>query len=602
MSVLDSWVAASLAPFALWILVSSLDDLVLDLALLWQWVRRRFFSASGVPVPTPAELDRIPEKRIAVFVPLWREHRVIARMLEHNIAAIRYRNYHFFIGAYPNDQPTLEAVRDCESRFPNVHMTLCPHDGPTSKADCLNGIYQGMLLFEAERQVRFEVMVMHDAEDVIHAESLRLVNYFARTCDMIQIPVLPLLTSFWNFTHGIYCDEFAEFQTKDLPVRQVLGGFLPSSGVGTGYSRRALEKLGATDGGRIFEPGCLTEDYDIGLRLHRLGCPQVFVPIRRLDGKPVATREFFPDSLRNAVKQRTRWVIGIALQAWEKNGWGAGLAQIYWFWRDRKGLVGNPVTFLVNLIFLYGLATWLWSWKTAGAWGLGQAAAHPAAGWLFCGALFFQFLRMGVRAGCVARIYGFRFALGVPLRVSWANYVNFLATASALRRYLFARLGQAQLIWLKTEHVYPSQAALRRHKRRMGEILVALGRLDPKELQHALDSKPAELRLGEHLVEGRRLAEEEVYKALSVQQNLPFGRLDPKQVPRWLARLLPLPVVQRWKVLPFKVESGRLFVASPELPSDEMQRELRRFTRLEIRFQLITPSNLEELARELLKN
>jgi adsorption protein B len=602
MSVLDSWITAGLILFAVWILASSLDDLVVDLACLWQWVRRRLFRACPVGVPTPAELDRIPEQGIAIFVPLWREHRVIARMLEHNIAALRYRNYHFIVGAYPNDQPTLEAMRECERRFPNVHLTVCPHDGPTSKADCLNWIYQGMLRFEEQHSLRFKLVVLHDAEDVIHPESLRLVNYFARCYDMVQIPVLPLANGFRNFTHGIYCDEFAEFQSRDLPVRQVLGGFLPSSGVGAGYSRRALEQLGAASGGRIFEPGCLTEDYDIGYRLHRLGCSQVFVPIRLLDGNPVATREFFPDNVKNAIRQRTRWVIGIALQAWEKHGWGAGVAQRYWFWRDRKGLVGNPVTFLVNLVFFYGLGSWLWSWRTGAVWELGRVAAHPATAGLLCGTLFFQLLRVGVRMLCVARIYGLRFALGVPLRVCWGNWINFFATAAALRRYLLARLGQAQLTWFKTEHVYPSRSTLMNHKRRMGEILVGAGRLDPKELQRALESKPAGVRLGEHLVEGRRLAEEEVYKALSVQQNLPFGRLDPKQVPHWLARSLPLAVAQRFKLLPFKVEPGRLFVASPELPSDEMQQELRKFTRLDIQFHLITPSNLAELARELLKN
>ena len=56
-------------------------------------------------------------------------------MVEHNAAAINYENYHFFIGAYPNDDPTLDAVRDLESRFPQVHLAVCPHNGPTSKAD-----------------------------------------------------------------------------------------------------------------------------------------------------------------------------------------------------------------------------------------------------------------------------------------------------------------------------------------------------------------------------------------------------------------------------------------------------------------------------------
>ena len=43
----------------------------------------------------------------------------------------------------------------------------------------------------------------------------------------------------------LYCDEFAEFQTKDITVRQMWGGFLPGNGVGTAFSRAVLEKLAA---------------------------------------------------------------------------------------------------------------------------------------------------------------------------------------------------------------------------------------------------------------------------------------------------------------------------------------------------------------------
>src|ERR1043166_4823996 len=65
--------------------------------------------------------------------------------------------------------------------------------------------------------------------------------------DTVQIPVLALPTAFAQFTHGVYCDEFAEFQFKDMPARELLGGFLPSAGVGTGFSRRALDRLPAAE-------------------------------------------------------------------------------------------------------------------------------------------------------------------------------------------------------------------------------------------------------------------------------------------------------------------------------------------------------------------
>jgi hypothetical protein len=71
-----------LIPLALWILISGLDDLFITLEFFF--TRRKPFSW-----PSEVELDRAAERRIAILVPLWREHRVIAQMLEHTLAAIR---------------------------------------------------------------------------------------------------------------------------------------------------------------------------------------------------------------------------------------------------------------------------------------------------------------------------------------------------------------------------------------------------------------------------------------------------------------------------------------------------------------------------------
>ncbi|MEO7651555.1 MAG: glycosyltransferase, partial [Bryobacteraceae bacterium] len=261
-----------LIPLAIWISISSLDDLMLDLACLYFWITARLRGRNRVPTPTQADLQRTPHRRIAIFVPLWHEAHVIRKMVEHNLASTRYDRYDFFVGAYPNDEPTLQAVRDVEARLGPVHLCVVPHDGPTSKADCLNWIYQRMLLFESAHAVQFDIVLIHDAEDLIHPEALLWLNFYSQTYDMVQIPVLPLPTSMAEFTHGVYCDEFAEFQRKDLPARQILGGFVPSCGVGTGFSRAALAKLAAAYDNCIFEPKCLTEDYEIGFRLHKLGC------------------------------------------------------------------------------------------------------------------------------------------------------------------------------------------------------------------------------------------------------------------------------------------------------------------------------------------
>jgi adsorption protein B len=411
---------------------------------------------------------------------------------------------------------------------------------------------------------------------------------------MVQIPVLPLPTPLGKLTHGVYCDEFAEFQSRDLPARVALGGFLPSCGVGAGYSRRALELLAGAAANCLFDPGCLTEDYDVGLRLHRLGCRQVFVPIRFLNGQPLATRELFPDFLEGALRQRTRWMIGIALQCWQKHGW----TEWYWFWRDRKGLAGNPLSLVVNALTLYGLVTWLGSGIRGDPWGLAEAVWDQGLGWLFEGTLLLLLWRAAVRAGCVARLYGWKFALGVPVRVVWATWVNGLATLAALERYFEARLRRRPLVWLKTDHRYPSRSALVRHKRLLGEILVGSGCLEGEQLERALGSQPADRLLGDHLVRLGMLSEEALYEALSLQQNLPFEKLEPARIQRRASQALAPAVARRWKVVPFRLEPGKLCVAGPGLPTEEAERELRTACGLEIRFHLITPSNLAALTPE----
>lgn len=577
-----------LAVLAMWILISGLDDLVLDAAWLVQLLRRPWRR------PSESELDSAPRKRIAIFVPLWREHRVVRGMLEHNIAANQYENYCFFIGAYPNDGPTLAAVRDAAARFANIHLAVCPHDGPTSKADCLNWIYQRMLLYEEEHGDRFDIVVTHDAEDLIHPEALRWINYFGETYDMVQIPVLALRTPVRELTHGVYCDDFAECQIRDLPVRQMLGGFIPSNGVGAGFSRAALEKLAAAHGNRVFEPESLTEDYENGFRLHRLGCTQLFVPLTRWNGGFIATREYFPRALRPAVRQRTRWIMGIGLQCWERHGWRETAGQLYWFWRDRKGLAGNLVTPLANLLCLYGAATWIWSLTWRQPWGL-AAWIDPR---LYLATLLLQVLHILTRAICVGCIYGPAFALGVPIRAVWANWINFLATVHAYRRYFGAKLTGQPLVWLKTEHAYPNRAALMEHKRRIGEVLVGSSWVEAADLEAALATKPSGMRIGEYLVKLGKLTEQELYEALSLQQNLPLGK--PAAISLPATRSLPAAVARKWKVLPFRVAEGHLFVAGSELPSEEMHDELRRFSSLELRFHLVTPAEFEELEREYL--
>ncbi len=589
----EHWVAGLLAALALWVLLSGIDDLFIDLACLYGCIRRRFSTHPLDRFPSEEELDAAPPRRMAVFVAAWREHKVIQKMIDNNAGRLRYPHFDFFVGVYPNDALTIAAVEEAARRYPNVHLSRTPHDGPTSKADNLNWIYQNMLVYEEQRGVRFDMVLTHDAEDLIDPDALRWINYYGQWNDMVQIPVLALGTAFSKLAHGVYCDEFAEFQFKDMPTRQLLGGFIPSTGVGTGFSRRSLEKMAEAYSNRIFEPVSLTEDYESGFRVRRLGLSQTFIPIAVRHGRPIATREYFPLTFSEAVRQRTRWVMGITLQSWEFHTADETFRHLYWFWRDRKALVGNLMTPLANLLFLFGFFTWVWSRATHGEWLLAREMSRFYG--ICVTGLAIQALQMSIRAGCSARIYGWRFACGVPVRVIAANAINCVATARAIWIYTGAKLHGHPLRWVKTEHAYPSRAALLTERKRLGEILSGQW-IAPADLERAIASLPAHLRLGEHLVKLGLISEEDLYTALSLQNNLPLGKPEPEMVSLPVTRSLPAVLARKLRVLPFRIVGGELYVAGSELPGENMHRHIRRFSSLEIRFQLVTPTQFEELA------
>jgi len=496
---------------AIWILLSGLDDLWIS--LVYAFSRRKRFAW-----PSEAELAATRQRRIAILLPLWHEHDVIEKMLVHNMAVIRYAEYDFFVGVYPNDRLTVRAVQKVAQRDGRVHLAICPHFGPTSKADCLNRAFHALTEYEGRHRVRYEIIVTQDAEDLIHPESLRLINWFSREYEMVQIPVLPLPTSLREWTHGLYCDEFAEYQLKDIPVRQRLGGFVPSNGVGTGFERDALDRLQCKYG-HVFDPECLTEDYENGFRIHDSGARQLFVPIRCAAGGPIATREYFPRRWRGAVRQRSRWVAGISLQGWQRHGWGRRLSHRYWFWRDRKGLAGNLVSPFANLVFLY----WLSCYARGHDSGV-TILTGVLPSWICMACAWIALVQMSVRMHLSARIYGLRFAAAVPLRMFWGNLINCAATVEAVRLFVIARMEGRSLAWRKTEHLYPGEPLEIHSRPRLGEVLVNLRYVSMEDLEEALARRPPGLRIGEYLIQLDKITPRDLGNALRSQAGLPARR------------------------------------------------------------------------------
>src|SRR5947199_5864645 len=121
----------------------------------------------------------------------------------------------------------------------------------------------------------------------------------------------------------------------------------------------------------------------MGIRVKRAGYRTGFVsyPVDRLvrrrradgtleDPKPVteivAIRESFPKTFTTAVRQRSRWILGISFQTWEQAGWGGTLPMRYTLVRDRRA----PLTHFINMIGYITLGYVLFQWGFRhSAWG-----------------------------------------------------------------------------------------------------------------------------------------------------------------------------------------------------------------------------------------
>ena len=185
---LDRLVAEMLLPLAAWVFASSLDDLFLDVCFFFVWFRSRWRRA---PLYGFSLRPRVPqrERTIALVIPCWEEAGVIREMLENNLTGIEYRDYEVWLGLYPNDPQTIDEVEKCKARFSRIRYVVCPRPGPTTKADCLNWIMRGIRRHEQASGDRYEVVVQHDAEDVIPPSALRVINDHIARYDMVQFPV-----------------------------------------------------------------------------------------------------------------------------------------------------------------------------------------------------------------------------------------------------------------------------------------------------------------------------------------------------------------------------------------------------------------------------
>src|SRR3954451_14346571 len=113
--------------------------------------------------------------------------------------------------------------------------------------------------------------------------------------------------------------------------------------------------------------------------------------------------------------------------------------------------------------------------------------------------------------------------------------------------------------------------------KRLGDILVEWGIVQPQEVQRALDhAKSKNMRLGEALVDLKLCSESNVYKALAAQHNMEYVEVDRASVPANATTLVPEDLMRKSLILPLGMENGRLRIAVHD-PLDLEMLDILRF-------------------------
>jgi bacteriophage N4 adsorption protein B len=145
-----SRIAAELALFAgVGFLLFALNDLLVDLIYFARAIWRALAVYTRYPRAFASVLPESAEPGfLAMLVPAWDESVVIASMLRATTQRLDYPNYRIFVGYYRNDPATAAAIASVADE--RVEAVEVDRDGPTTKADCLNHLYDALVAYEVE--------------------------------------------------------------------------------------------------------------------------------------------------------------------------------------------------------------------------------------------------------------------------------------------------------------------------------------------------------------------------------------------------------------------------------------------------------------------
>lgn len=243
------------------------------------------------------ELD--PAHSFSLIVPARQEEAVLEATLS-RLVSIDHRAFEVLVVVGADDLATREVAEAVADRHPHLVKVIVDPSWPKNKPRALNA---------ALPHCTGTITGVFDAEDIVHPALLRRIDQtFQRTeADVVQAGVqLMNFRSSWLTVRNVLEYYFWFRSRLHVHARQ---GFIPLGG-NTVFVRTKI--LRAVSG---WDPECLAEDCELGVRLSSLGAHTVVVYEPEM-----VTREECPPTLRAFARQRTRWSQGY-LQTLSRGYW-----------------------------------------------------------------------------------------------------------------------------------------------------------------------------------------------------------------------------------------------------------------------------------------
>lgn len=238
------------------------------------------------------EISAIKNEDLPIYtllIPLYKEAEVIPQIIK-AMTAIDYPHdkLDIIITLEEYDHETINAIK--KANPPEYFKTLIlPDVTPKTKPKALNVAFP---------QTKGEFVVIYDAEIIPDPDQLKKAYLAFRKYPDIGCfqTRLDHYNANQNVVTKLFNTEFSFYYDLFLPGLQKMGYPVPLSGHSTHFRRSVLEKIGAWD------PYNVTEDCDVGIRLHRMGF--------KTDIIDSTSKEEATSGLNAWINQRTRWMKG----------------------------------------------------------------------------------------------------------------------------------------------------------------------------------------------------------------------------------------------------------------------------------------------------